>query len=56
MTMYVSSAAERVRAAVRAQDPARYHCALFAPAPARAGLFAMIATMNWPTPSAGRAN
>ncbi len=43
MTMYVISAAERVRAAVRAQDPARYHCALFAPAPARAGLFAMIA-------------
>ena len=43
MTIYVSSAAERVRAAVRVQDPARYHCALFAPPPARAGLFAMIA-------------
>ena len=41
--MYVSGAAGQVRAAVRAQDSARYHCALFAPAPARAGLFATIA-------------
>ena len=43
MTISDNNVAERVRAMVRTQDPARYHCALFAPPAARAGLFALIA-------------